>query len=225
MLLQHVAVGYAERIQETSPGRAFHGKSFIGIYFGWESCPHCSPFLQSLVALLQRCSNATIIFVSKGTLAEDTMRYFSKMPIWTVMPHKMVAGPCGKALLARFGVTTIPALVLLDGNGRVIYTVASIYLAVNPTGIGFPWQAPAGARRRTPTVDFAVGPAEAPSARSDREPSQPTSRHNNAWALPPGTLRPPRPTRPPNNGIPPNLPKDKHMGAWHDRVTIDQDLA
>ncbi len=122
------------------------------------------------------------------------MRYFSKMPNWTAMLHKMVAGPCGKALLARFGVTTIPALVLLDSNGRVICTDACIRLAADPTGIGFPWQAPAGARRRTPTVDFAVGPAEAPSARSYQAPSLPTSWHNNAWALPPGALRLPRPT-------------------------------
>jgi hypothetical protein len=153
------------------------------------------------------------------------MQYFSKMPNWTAMPHKMVAGPCGKALLARFGVTTIPALVLLDGNGWVICTDARIRLAADPIGIGFPWQALAGARRRIPTVDFAVGPAEAPSTRSDQALSQPTSRHNNAWALPPGALCPPRPAQPLNDGIPPNFPKDKHMGAWHDRVTIDQDLA
>jgi hypothetical protein len=153
------------------------------------------------------------------------MWYFSKMPNWTAMLHKMAAGPCQKALLARFGMTTILALVLLGGNGRVICTNACFRLAADPTGIGFPWQAPAGARRRTPTVDFAVGPAEAPSARSDQAPSQPTSWHNNGWALPPGTLHLPRLTRPPNNGSPPNFPKDKHMGAWHDRVTIDQDLA
>ncbi len=171
-LLQHVAIGYAERIQETSPGHAFHGKSFIGIYFGRESCPHIGPFLQSLVALLQQCSNATIVFVSKGTLAEDTMRYFSKMPHWTVMPHKMAVGPGGMALLARFGMTNIPALVLLNGNGRVICTDAHIRLATEPTGIGFPWQALAGARCRTPTVYFAVGPAKAPSTHSDRALSQ-----------------------------------------------------
>ena len=54
--------------------------------------------------------------------------------------------------------TTIPALVLLDGNGRVICTDARVRLAVDPTGLGFPWPAPAGPRRKKPTVAFAVGP-------------------------------------------------------------------
>jgi hypothetical protein len=45
MLLQHVAIGYGKRIWVTSSGRAFHRKSFTGIYFGQESCPNCGPFL------------------------------------------------------------------------------------------------------------------------------------------------------------------------------------
>ncbi len=48
------------------------------------------------------------------------MQYFYKMPRWTAMLHATAAGTLGKALLARFGVTTIPALVLLDSNGQVI---------------------------------------------------------------------------------------------------------
>jgi hypothetical protein len=138
MLLQHMAGNYAKRIRETSPGSAFHGKSVIGIYVGRESCPHCGPLLHSPVALLQRRSKATIVFVSKGTSEEDTMWYFYTMPRWTAMPHATAAGPCGKALLAKFGVTTILALVLLDGNGRVICTDARVCLAADPTGLGFP---------------------------------------------------------------------------------------
>ena len=154
------------------------------------------------------------------------MQYFYKMPNWTATLHATVAGPHGKALLASFSMTTIPALVLLDGDGRVICTDARICLAVDPTGLGFPWRAPAGARRLTPTVDFAVGPAKATSAVSDQAPSQPARhRHKSAWALPPGALRPHRPTRPPSGGRPPSFPKDKHKVAWHNRVAINQDLA
>jgi hypothetical protein len=221
-----MAINYAKWIRETSPGSAFHGKSVIGIYVGWESCPNCGLFLHSLVALLQQCSKATIVFVSMGTLEEDTIRYFYTMPRWTAMPHAKLAGPRGKALLAKFGVTTIPALVLLDGDGRVICTDAHVHLAADPTGLGFPWQAPAGTRRLNPIVDFAMGPAEAPSAVGDQAPSQPASlRHKSAGALPPGALRPHRPTRPPDGGRPPSVPGDKHEVAWHDRVAINQDLA
>ena len=156
--MEIVSVNYAERIQETSPVTALHGESIVGIQFGRESCPHCGPFLQSLKKLLRRRSEATIVFVSRGTSEEDTNRYFYNMPRWDAMPHDAVAGPCGKALVERFGVTTIPALVLLDGNGRVICTDARVRLAVDPTGLGFPWPAPAGPRRKKPTVAFAVGP-------------------------------------------------------------------
>ena len=73
-------INYAERIQETSPRDILQGKSVVGIYFGWESCPHCGPFLRSLVALLRRRSKATIVFVSRGALEADTMQYFDKLP-------------------------------------------------------------------------------------------------------------------------------------------------
>jgi hypothetical protein len=134
-----MAVNYAKRIRETSPGSAFHGKSVIGVYVGRESCPHCGPFVHSLVALLQCRSKATIVFVSMGASEKDTMRYFYTMPRWTTMPHAMAAGPRGKALLAKFGMTTISALVLLDGNGWFICTNARVHLAADPTGLGFPW--------------------------------------------------------------------------------------
>ena len=100
------AINYAKQIRETSPGSILQRKSVVGIYFGWESCPHCGPFLRSLVALLRRCSEATIVFVSSGALEADTMGYFYMMPRWTAMPHGAAAGTLGKALVARFGVTT-----------------------------------------------------------------------------------------------------------------------
>jgi hypothetical protein len=154
------------------------------------------------------------------------MQYFYKMSNWTAMPHATVAGPHGKALLGRFSMTTIPALVLLDGDGRVICINARICLAADLTGLGFPWRAPAGARRLTPTVDFAVGLAKAPSAISDQVPSQPApQRHKSAWVLTPCALRPHRPTQLPYGGRPPSFPEDKHMVAWHDMVAINQDLA
>ena len=99
-------VNYAKQIRETSPGSILQRKSVVGFYFGRESCPHCGPFLHSLVALLRCRSEATIVFVSRGTSEADTMGYFYKMPRWTAMPHGAAAGTLGKAMVARFGVTT-----------------------------------------------------------------------------------------------------------------------
>ena len=218
-------VNYAERIRETSPGSILQGKSVVGIYFGRESCPHCGPFLHSLVALLRRRSEATIVFISRGASEADTMRYFYKMPRWTAMPHATAAGTLGKALVARFGVTTIPALVLLDSNGQVICTDARNRLAADPAGLEFPWPAPAGGRRRNPMVNFAMGPSMGPSLVGDRAPSQPvTPRHKSAGSVSSSALRPPR-LHPPDGGQPPSFTEDKHEMAWHDNVVIDQDLA
>ena len=225
MLLEHMPINYTERIRETSPGRLLQGKSIVGIYFGRESCPHCGLFLHSLVALLRHHNEATIVFISRGASEADTMRYFDMMPRWAAMPHATAAGPLGTALASRFGVTTIPALVLLDCNGKVICTDARIRLAADPMGLEFPWPAPAGGRRKPPTVNFAMGPSIGPRAAGHQAPSPPaTLRHGSARAVPVSALHPPR-LPPPDGGRPPSFTEDKHEMAWHDNVVIDQDLA
>jgi hypothetical protein len=206
-------------------GRPHRGPSCRGIYFGRESCLHCGPFLHSLVALLRRRSEATIVFVSRGASEANTMRYFYKMPRWTAMPHATAAGTLGKTLVARFGVTTIPTLVLLDSNGQVICTNARNRLAADPAGLEFPWPAPAGGWRRDPTVNFAMDHSMGPSSVGDQAPGQPaTPRHKRAGSVPFSALRPPR-LHTPNGGQPPSFTEDKHARAWHDNVVIDQDLA
>ena len=84
-------INYTEQIRETSPGSILQGKSVVRIYFGRESCPHCGPFLNSLMALLRHCSEATIVFVSKSALEAYTMRYFDKTLRWAAMPHATAA--------------------------------------------------------------------------------------------------------------------------------------
>ena len=163
---------YAERIRETSFGSILHGKSVVGVYFGQESCQHCGPFLHSLTTLLRHCSKAIIVIVSRGASEADTMRYFYKMRRWTAMPHATAAGTLRKALMARFGVTTLPALVLLNSNGQVISTDTRIRLAMDPAGLRFPWPGPAGTRRRNAVVNFAMGPSPGPSSVRDQPPAQ-----------------------------------------------------
>ena len=45
------------------------------------------------------------------------------------------------ALMEKYGVSTIPALVLLDGEGALIYNCGHDHLRKDPTGKGFPWPA------------------------------------------------------------------------------------
>ncbi len=66
-----------------------------------------------------------------------TESYFSGMP-WTAMPHDEAVGQQGLDLMDRFGVTSIPALVLLDGEGMLISRDGHQQLRADPTGTGFP---------------------------------------------------------------------------------------
>ena len=153
------------------------------------------------------------------------MRYFDKTPRWAAMPHTTAAGTLGTALATRFGVTTIPALILLDSNGNVICTDAHIRLAADPTGLEFPWPALAGGRRKTQMVNFAMGPSIGPRAAGHQAPSPPaTPRHRSAGVVTGSALRPPR-LPAPDGGQPPSFTEDKHEMAWHDNAVIDQDLA
>jgi hypothetical protein len=124
------------------------------------------------MAVLQQRSKPTIKFISSATSEEDTMWNFEKNLDWTTMPPETAVGHHGKALLARFGVTTIPALVLLDGDGWVICTDQCLCLAANLTGLGFPWQQPAVAwGGPIPHVEFTLVPTLAQPAVKDQAPS------------------------------------------------------
>jgi hypothetical protein len=65
------------------------------------------------------------------------------------------------ALMAKFGITTIPALVLLDEHGQVICTEGSEMCGADPKGLAFPWrdQPRVGPMART-VVNFDLPPAK-----------------------------------------------------------------
>jgi hypothetical protein len=189
----------------------------VGFFFERESCPHCGPFLQSLMALLGWHSNATVVFISRWASAEDTNQYFDKMPYWMAMPHEAAAGQHGTGLFKFFDLTTIPALVLLDGKGNLICRDARIRLKANPTGINFPWAKTAEPPAKSPKVKFAWESSRAPRA-----------------ALVPPLSLPPAPLKqsgaslslqPPDRGPPPHFTENGLASTWHDRVTIDKEVA
>ena len=106
--------------------------------------------------------------------AQATKHHCKYMP-WLSMWHDaadeaaMTARTSG--LMAKFGITSIPALVLLDAGGRVICTDAQEHCVADPEGLSFPWrqrapitapgsavQPPASAVRRRPVVNFDLPP-------------------------------------------------------------------
>ncbi len=71
------------------------------------------------------------------------MKYYSLTMPWLLMWHdannEVGMKACMMALMAKFGVSTIPALVLLEKRGRIICLEARGWVNGNPKGKAFPW--------------------------------------------------------------------------------------
>jgi nucleoredoxin len=171
------------------------GRTVIGLYFSADWCTPCRVF-NSLLKNLYSCKHAhctdtnrnippfEVVLVSRCRDARATEHYFSAMP-WAAMLHADATGARGLALRDRFAITTIPALVLLDGDGAVLCCNAHEWLRDDPLGKYFPW-AGTPAASRPPRVDFDIVAHSRPDAASlgtplRRPPGEP---------VPFGTVRP-----------------------------------
>jgi nucleoredoxin len=138
-------------------------RTVIRLYFSVDWCPPCqafNPLLKHLHSSKRaHCNKKSknippfkVVLVSRCIDARVTKHYFSAMS-WTAMTHDEASGKKGLDLLNKFGITTIPALVLLDGEGAVLCRDAQERLRKDPTGQDFPWQDPPAAPR-LPRVGF-----------------------------------------------------------------------
>jgi nucleoredoxin len=128
--------------------KVVRGRTVVGIYFSANWCTPCvqfTPLLMSLHASRRAHGTAVsksippfeVILVSQCHDAAATKQYFAKMP-WTAMLHAESIGHRGLALMEEFGVTSIPALILLNGEGAVICREGKEHLRADPTGKNFP---------------------------------------------------------------------------------------
>ena len=143
------------------------------------------------IVLADRCHNAPA-----------AKRFGVGLPGWYIPRGADTAGQVTSrtpALMAKFGVTTIPALVLLDQSGRLLCRYGREWCAADPDGSGFPWQLenkPGPAERAV--VNFDLPPARRPTA---SPPTLPPS------GTPPQVLRTIAPTLLAAWGVPP-----RHVG-------------
>jgi hypothetical protein len=129
------------------------------------------PVLERLytVQKAQGAVKLEIVLVSRCREAK-AMKYYSLTMPWLSMWHdannKVGMKACTTALMAKFGVSTIPALILLDEQGRVICPEARRWVNVDPKGKTFPWQETAEVPMPGPAaravVNFDLPPAEQP---------------------------------------------------------------
>ncbi len=120
----------------------------VGLYFGADWCHPCSEFkvvLEKLYAVqvAQGAHRLEIVLVSRCREAKATKYYGLGMP-WLSMYHD-ANGEVGmktrtSELMAKFGITAIPALVLLDECGQVICADGRGRCGADPEGLSFPWR-------------------------------------------------------------------------------------
>jgi len=111
-----------------------------------------------------------VVLVSRCRDTRASEQCFSTMP-WSAMLHAEATGARGLALRDKFAITTIPALVLLNGEGAVLCRNAHERLRDEPQGTYFPWQSTPAAPR-IPQVDFDIVAHSWPDGASGGTPLQ-----------------------------------------------------
>jgi hypothetical protein len=157
---------------------ALQGYKVIGIFFGADWCKPCMEFKPGLEKLyLAQAAQGTDrleIVLASSCREEKATKHFSLGMPWRAMCHdannKIGMKLRTTALMAKFGIITIPALVLLDERGQVICKYGRGWCAADPMGLAFPWWGKAKGGPVAPAVvHFDLPPAE-----RDRRPASPT---------------------------------------------------
>jgi nucleoredoxin len=140
--------GYSDCGVEGPTAAALNGHSVIGLYFSADWCPPCSaftPVLEKLFMAQKACGakQLEVVLVSQCREAKATKHYRKNMPwlsMWRDADDEMGMEAHTSALMAKYGITSIPALVLLDKHGGVICTDAWDKCVPDPEGRAFTWR-------------------------------------------------------------------------------------
>ncbi len=94
---------------------------YVGIYFSAHWCPPCRLFTPELVKFRDSLtSEFEVVFVSSDKSAKKQLGYMQATKMkWSAIPWKSDEA---KKLAEKFGVRSIPTLVIISPEGKVITT-------------------------------------------------------------------------------------------------------
>lgn len=97
-------------------------KQAVAFYFSASWCPPCQKFTPLLIDIYteineEKANSLEIVFVSGDHDIESFEKYFKKMP-WPAVHYK--DEPVRGNLYSTFGVQGIPALILVDKEGKAV---------------------------------------------------------------------------------------------------------
>jgi nucleoredoxin len=140
--------GYSDMAILGPTATALHRQSVIGLYFSADWCQPCLVFtlvLEKLYAA-QRARGANqleVVLVSQCREAKATNYYREIMPwlsMWHNADNEVGMEARTSTLMAKYGITSIPALVLLDKCRGLICADARDKCVEDPEGRAFLWQ-------------------------------------------------------------------------------------
>merc|ERR1711962_364888 len=101
---------------------SLEGKKEVAFYFSAHWCPPCRQFTPMLKdaydEYLEEAKDIEIVFVSSDRSLDDMKKYMEEAHgNWLAMQHN---SELGKELKAKFGISTIPALIVCKADGTII---------------------------------------------------------------------------------------------------------
>ncbi|KAL7507590.1 hypothetical protein ACHAXN_004749 [Cyclotella atomus] len=136
------------QVHQHFTNEALANKKVVGLYFSADWCGPCRQFTPDLVQFYDKMNSRRgkqnefeIVWISRCRSVDDFGQYFTHMK-WLALPPQEAMGQRGQYLGEKYGVKSIPTLVLLDEIGNVITTDARNKIPMDKAGIGFPWRSP-----------------------------------------------------------------------------------
>ena len=120
--------------KSVSVSSSLSSRAGVALYFSAHWCPPCRQFTPILADAYKKTFKAKgleIIFVSSDRDEIDFKEYFASMP-WLALPFS--ERRLKDSLAQKFGISGIPALLVFDGQGRLVDRDGRTCVMQNPGG-------------------------------------------------------------------------------------------